>query len=76
MVDLGKMLGGVAHLSVEDVRLTRREAASYLRCGVATLERWASQGKGPPCKRVGGKFLYPLPDLREFAGVKPRAAAA
>jgi Helix-turn-helix domain len=57
------------HLTDEDVLLTRREAAAYLRRSVGTLELWAATGKGPACRKVGGKTLYPLSTLRRFAGV-------
>ena len=64
-------------LGDEDVLLTRREAAVLLRRSVATLERWAAGGEGPPLRKIGGRVLYPLPDLRRFArgeGTPPRAA--
>ena len=54
-----------------------REAAAYVRRSVATLERWAALGEGPPFRKVGGKVLYPLPGLRRFASGEeqpPRAA--
>jgi hypothetical protein len=57
------------HLTDEDVLLTRREAAAYLRRSVGTLELWAATGKGPACRKIGGKTLYSLSALRRFAGV-------
>ena len=51
-----------------DVFLTRREAATFLRRSVPTLERWAAKGVGPPPRKVGGRVLYPLLGLRSFAG--------
>lgn len=67
--------GGAPGLSDDDVLLTRREAAEYLRRSVATLERWASVGSGPPAKRVGGRVLYSLSGLRTFVGLAPKDAA-
>ena len=64
-------------LDDEDVLLTRREAAVLLRRSVATLERWAAEGEGPPLRKIGGGVLYPLPGLRRFArgeDTPPRAA--
>lgn len=57
-------------LGVEDVLLTRREAAAYVRRSIPTLERWAAAGEGPPFHKVKGRPLYPLGGLRRFAGVE------
>ena len=67
---LGKR-GLSPELSDKDMLFTRAEAAAYLRCSIATMERWASHGGGPPFQRVGGRALYALAALRCFAGVKP-----
>jgi hypothetical protein len=60
------------YLGDQDVFLTRKEAAEYLRRSVPTLERWAGLGTGPPYRRVGpgGKVLYPLSSLRAFVAGK------
>lgn len=58
------------HLQDVDVLLTRKEAAEYLRRSVQTLERWRQQGEGPPFRMTGGRALYPLVELRRFAGVE------
>jgi hypothetical protein len=50
-----------------DRYLTRREVASFLRCSVPTLERWAGTGEGPPFRIIAKKALYPLTDVRRFA---------
>ncbi len=54
-----------------DTLFTRAEAAIYLRRSVPTLERWAKVGDGPRFNMVGGRALYPLVELRRFAGVTP-----
>jgi excisionase family DNA binding protein len=59
-----------AHITDDDVLLTRAEAAKYLRRSVPTLERWARDGRGPPFSKVGGLVLYGLTGLRRFAGVE------
>ena len=59
----------------DDTFLTRREAATYLRRSVPTLERWAANGEGPPVTKIGGKCLYHLPALRRFARSGSQQAA-
>ena len=75
MVDIADRLSIAAALCEEDAMLTRREAATYLRRTVNTLERWTALGMGPPCRKVGGKVLYPLSGVRRFAGAGQSAAA-
>jgi hypothetical protein len=59
-------------LPPEDRHLTRAETAEYLRRSVPTLERWAAHGLGPAWRKVGGRILYLLSDVRRFAaGEKP-----
>ena len=57
-----------AKLRDDDTFLTRREAADYLRRSVPTLERWAKLGEGPRFKKIAGKTLYSLAELRRVAG--------
>jgi hypothetical protein len=54
-------------LSDEDLLLTRRETAALLRCSVATLERWAATGRGPPFRVLGKKALYTLAAVKRAA---------
>lgn len=58
--------GFAAPLTDADVLMTRREAADYLRRSIPTLERWAMQGTGPRFRRVNGRVLYQLSELRAF----------
>jgi hypothetical protein len=60
------------YLNEEDVFLTRKEAAEYLRRSIPTLERWASEGTGPPIRKLSprGAVLYPLSGLRAFVAGK------
>jgi Helix-turn-helix domain len=65
-----------SQLPAEDRHLTRAETAVYLRRSVPTLERWAAQGLGPAWRKVGGRILYLLSDVRRFAsGEKPERDA-
>lgn len=47
-------------------RLTRGEAADYLRCATRTLRWWAAQGTGPRYAMVGGRALYAVDDLEAY----------
>jgi excisionase family DNA binding protein len=58
----------VDRLTADDLLMTRREVAAYLRVSVPTLERWAAQGIGPRWRRVGGRALCPLSEVRRIAG--------
>lgn len=51
-----------------DVLFTRKEAASYLRRSVRTLEHWAQYGGGPRFTMLNGRALYRLSDLRAILG--------
>lgn len=51
-----------------DILFTRREAATYLRRSVRTLELWAQNGSGPQFFMVNGRALYRLSDLRAAVG--------
>lgn len=44
--------------------LTAEEVAERLRVNVRVLHRWRNgKGIGPPCFRVGQRYLYPLAEL-------------
>jgi hypothetical protein len=47
----------------------RREAATFLGVAPGTLANWASAGRGPSFRRLGGGkvVLYDLADLARFA---------
>lgn len=53
-----------------DGRLTRRDAAAYLGRADKTLAMWATEGKGPQPRKVGGRIFYFLDDLDAFIGRK------
>jgi excisionase family DNA binding protein len=57
-------------LNGDDVLLTRKEAASYLRVSVPTLERWAREGREPRPIHIGRRALYRLSRLRAATGLK------
>ena len=56
-----------AGLSEDDVLLTRREMATYLRVGVSTAEAWAARGYGPRGRKIGYRVLYSLREVCAFA---------
>lgn len=43
--------------------LTPLEAATFLQCGVSTLERWRAESSGPPFVRAGHQIRYPIDGL-------------
>lgn len=47
-------------------RLTRDEAADYLRCAPRTMRWWAAQGIGPRFAIVAGRALYAVDDLEAY----------
>lgn len=55
-------------------RLNRRDAATYLGRAAATLENWASSGRGPKPVKIGGRAFYNLADLDEFIAADGLAA--
>ena len=47
--------------------LPKKEAAALLNTSVATLDRWAARGKGPPRLNFGTRMTrYPLGLLRKW----------
>jgi Helix-turn-helix domain len=50
-------------LTPADVWLTRQEVADREKLPVATLNQWASQGKGPKYARFGRHARYRLSDV-------------
>jgi excisionase family DNA binding protein len=47
-------------------KLTREQAAEYLGVSRATLETWASLGKGPRFFKPGGKVYYLVRELEAY----------
>lgn len=45
---------------------TRKETADYLRVPLATLARWAYEGKGPTFYRVGRHTRYRRSDVEAW----------
>jgi hypothetical protein len=48
------------------VLVTTDETARRLRLAKQTLARWRVEGKGPRFVRLGGKILYPSPNVDAF----------
>ena len=40
--------------------------AEMLGCSPRTLQRWRTEGKGPPSTKIGRKVFYELNDLQEW----------
>ena len=60
--------------------LTTKEAASYLRISVRTMENWRWSDDGPGYRKHGGPVVYHIDDLNDFSTVwnksrKPRREA-
>lgn len=52
----------------QNVKLTTKEAAAYLRLQPCTLEVWRCRGRGPKFQKIGGRrVVYDITDLIEFA---------
>ena len=49
-----------------DGRMDRRNAAAYIGVSVKTLATWATQGKSPKYRLVGGRAFYFQADLDAF----------
>jgi prophage regulatory protein len=47
-------------------KLTRQEAADFLSVSIFTLNKWASEAKGPRSIKVGRQSVYRLADLEAF----------
>jgi excisionase family DNA binding protein len=45
---------------------TVKEAASYLRCGVSTLNKLRVSGGGPMYVKMHGRVLYKIDDLDRY----------
>jgi predicted DNA-binding transcriptional regulator AlpA len=43
-----------------------RRVAAMLGCSQRTLQRWRTEGKGPPSTKIGRKQLYELKELQEW----------
>lgn len=50
----------------QDVKLTTKEAAAYLRLQPCTLEAWRTRGRGPKYQKLGRRVVYDFKMLREF----------
>jgi hypothetical protein len=49
------------------VFLTVQEAAAFLRLSAVTLNRWRTEGQGPPYRKFGRRVLYGQSDLIGWA---------
>lgn len=55
-------------------RFVNRASAAVILCrSVPTLERWAKANYGPKPRRVGGRVLYSMADIKAFAGLEKAA---
>ena len=54
--------------------LSRADAAIYLGRSPQTLAGWATAGRGPRSRNVGGRSFYSLEDLEAFVAVDMRRA--
>lgn len=52
--------------------MTTVEVSERLRVPVRTLDRWASDGTGPPFTRIGGRRRYPTRDLQTWIDAQPK----
>jgi predicted site-specific integrase-resolvase len=52
--------------SVDPLFLTLEELAERWRVSPRTLERWRSDGEGPPWVRLKGKVIYPAEGVRAY----------
>jgi predicted DNA-binding transcriptional regulator AlpA len=49
--------------------LRTQEAARFVAVSPRTLEKHRSQGTGPKWRKVGGRVIYAVSDLQEWAGL-------
>ncbi|HBM89804.1 MAG: helix-turn-helix domain-containing protein [Parvibaculaceae bacterium] len=50
----------------ENTYLTTKTLAEYAHTSTRTLERWRSEGVGPPFRKWGHKVLYSLDDVEAY----------
>ena len=56
------------HDIIKDTRYLRtKEAAYYVGLSARTLEKHRTYGTGPAYRKVGGRVIYALEDLRNWA---------
>ena len=55
---------------------TTQEVARFLRVTVRTLERWRSEGEGPPIITMGGLIRYRSDDLDAWIEANRTAGSA
>lgn len=70
-VDPAELLPGYSMEPTADPQTGRtkfgtRSAAEFLGYSSKTLENWRSTGDGPRSKKVGGRHVYDIADLRAF----------
>ena len=44
--------------------ISQRRVAAILGCAPRTLQRWRTEGKGPPSTKIGRKVYYELNELQ------------
>jgi len=61
-----KKIRQVSVMVLPDGRMDRKNAAKYLGVKPKTMAMWATQGKGPRFRKVGGKAFYFKGDLDAY----------
>ena len=46
--------------------ISERRVAAMLGCAPRTLQRWRTEGKGPPSTKIGRKVYYELNELQKW----------
>lgn len=55
-----------AQRALPDELLTPTAASEFLKITVVTLQRWRTEGCGPPYCKIGRRVTYRRSDLNEF----------
>ena len=56
--------------------INQRQLATRWDVSVRTLERWRSEGKGPPYFKLGGHVTYVLSDIESFEEAQRKEMSA
>ena len=68
------MIRSVQVLVLPDGRISRAQAATYLGISPKTLANYATLGRGPRPRKIGGRIWYDLEDLKAFVTTGEREA--
>lgn len=65
-----------AEIGAEDPLLTTEQLAQYLNVAMPTIYMWRSHRKGPPGRKMGGKFIrYRKSEVDAWIASQPTEAA-